>query len=88
MQGVHLAKEAGIPVSFATMIHRGNLGEFEQMRDFMERVGAIEWGIDLPVTAGALADHRDMLVSHEEAARDITQSCGQGKKKAYPISVV
>ncbi len=78
LKGVYAAKEAGIPVSFATMIHRGNLDEFGQMRGFMERIGAVEWGIDLPVATGALALHRSLLVSHEEAAPLMAFSYGGG----------
>ncbi|MBI4633420.1 MAG: radical SAM protein [Deltaproteobacteria bacterium] len=78
MQGVHRTKEAGIPFSFATMIHRGNLDEFELMRAFMEQIGAVEWGIDLPVTAGALENHRELLVSPEEAAPFMAFSYGGG----------
>ncbi len=44
MQGIHTAKDAGIPISFSTMIHRENLGEFDLMRDFINEMGAIEWG--------------------------------------------
>ncbi|MFH1148725.1 MAG: radical SAM protein, partial [Pseudomonadota bacterium] len=78
MQGIHAAKEAGMSVSFATMIHRGNLDEFDRMRDFMERIGAVEWGIDLPVRAGSLKNHPGLLVHYEEAAAFMRYAYGGG----------
>lgn len=78
MKGVHIARKAGIPVSFATMIHRGNLHEFDRMRDFMEQIGAIEWGIDLPVRTGSLENHQDLLVTCDEAASLMKYAYGGG----------
>ena len=67
MKGIQTAKDAGIPVSFATMIHRGNLDEFELMRNFVKQVDAVEWGIDLPVMAGSFTDHNNLMVPHDKA---------------------
>jgi len=78
MKGIIAAKEAGTAVSFATMIHRGNLDEFDRMGDFMEQTGAVEWGIDLPVTAGSLENHRHLLVQYEEAAPLLSYAFGGG----------
>ncbi|HLE18799.1 MAG TPA: radical SAM protein [Syntrophales bacterium] len=78
MKGIISAKEAGIAVSFATMIHRGNLGEFDRMGDFIEQIGALEWGIDLPVTAGFLENHRHLLVQYDEAAPLLSYAFGGG----------
>jgi radical SAM protein with 4Fe4S-binding SPASM domain len=60
------------------MIHRGNLDEFARMRDLMEEIGAVEWRIDLPVTAGTLENHRGLLVSPAEAAPLMAFSYGGG----------
>lgn len=78
MRGIRLAKEAGIAISIATMIHRGNLDEFERMGDFMEQIGVIEWGIDLPVPSGSLKDHQNLLVSYAEAAPFVAHAYGGG----------
>lgn len=78
LRGVQAAKNAGIPLSFATMIHRGNLEEFEQMQRFIKDMGAIEWGIDFPVPAGALRNHQDLLPSYEEAAPFMAYAYGGG----------
>jgi len=68
VRGMYAAKEAGLALSVATMVHRENLDEFERVHDLLEEIGAIEWGIDYPVLAGSLGNHRDLLVSYEEAA--------------------
>jgi radical SAM protein with 4Fe4S-binding SPASM domain len=78
MRGVQIAREAGIAISFATMIHRDNLDEFPQMRDFLGQIGAIEWGIDLPAPAGSLEDHRNLLVPYKEAVPLMSYAYGGG----------
>ncbi len=78
MKGIHAARAAGISVSCATMIHAGNLDEFDRMRDFMDESGVIEWGIDVPAPAGTLENHRDLLVPYEEAARFMEYAYGGG----------
>lgn len=78
IQGMRVAKDVGIAVSVATMIHRGNLNEFERLRDFMDEIGVLEWGIDLPVTAGSLQEHRELLVPYAEAAPLMAYAYGGG----------
>ena len=78
VQGIKLAKESGIAVSVATMIHRGNLHDFERLRDFMEATGVLEWGIDLPAIAGSLLEHHELLVPCAEAAPLLDYAYGGG----------
>lgn len=78
IRGIYAAKEAGITISCATMIHQGNIHEFEQIGDFLEKIGAIEWGIDMPVPAGSLEDHRHVLVPYEEAVPLMKYAYGGG----------
>jgi radical SAM protein with 4Fe4S-binding SPASM domain len=68
MAGIRAAKEEGIPVSIATMIHSGNLDEFDHLRRFTEEIDAVEWGIDILCMAGSLEQNRDMAVPYEIAA--------------------
>lgn len=78
LRGMRIAQEAGIAVSVATMIHRGNLNDFERLRDFMEEMGVQEWGIDVPAPAGALLEHRELLVPYAEAAPLMAYAYGGG----------
>jgi len=78
MKGIQTATEAGIPVSFATMIHSGNLDEFELMRNYIEKIDAVEWGIDLPVMSGSLTNHEDLIVPYDKAVPLMAYSYGGG----------
>ena len=78
LQGIHKARNRGIPISFSTMIHRDNLDEFDRMRDFMAEIGAVEWGIEMPSITGALEDHPDLMVSYEMAAPFLAYAYGGG----------
>ncbi len=78
MAGIGAAREAGIPVSIATMVHRGNLGEFERLKGFVEEIKAREWGIDILCMAGALAENRELAVPYAAAAPLMAYAFGGG----------
>ena len=62
LAGIQAAREAGLPISIATMVHRKNLDEFDQLARLVEEIGAIDWGVDVPCPAGSLKEHSDLLV--------------------------
>ena len=76
--GIQAAGDAGVPISIATMIHHGNLHEFEELRRFTEEIGAIEWGIDVLCMAGSLKENRDLTVPYEKAVSFMAYSYGGG----------
>jgi radical SAM protein with 4Fe4S-binding SPASM domain len=78
MRGIRTVRDAGIAISVATMIHRGNLHQFERMRDLIEEIGAIEWGIDAPVLAGSFRNHPDLFFPYEQAAPLLAYAFGGG----------
>jgi radical SAM protein with 4Fe4S-binding SPASM domain len=78
MEGIKAAKNAGIQVSVATMIHKGNLEEFEQLSNFVEDTGVCEWGVDMLCMAGNLKKHRDILVLPENAVTYLKYAFGGG----------
>ena len=78
MAGIRAARGEGIPVSIATMIHRGNLDEIDQLRRFADEIEAKEWGIDILCMAGALEQNRDLAVSYEVAAPLMEHARGGG----------
>jgi radical SAM protein with 4Fe4S-binding SPASM domain len=78
LQGIHLATAAGIPVSISTMIHQYNLNEFERLRDFIEKIHAIEWGVDVMCVSGSLMKNPDLTVPYETAARYLKYGFGGG----------
>ena len=78
MNGIKTAREAGIPVSIATMIHRGNLEEFEPLARFMEDIDAVQWGVDILCMAGSLEQNPDLAVPYESAAPLMDYAFGGG----------
>ena len=56
LAGIQAVREAGLPLSIATMVHRRNLDEFDQLARLVEEIGAIEWGVDVPCAAGSLKE--------------------------------
>jgi radical SAM protein with 4Fe4S-binding SPASM domain len=82
MRGIEAARGAGITVSIATMIHAGNLDEFDRMGAFIDDIGASAWGIDLPCVAGRQGDNRPILVSPAEAAPLLRYAFGGGSHAA------
>lgn len=78
MAGIRAARGEGIPVSIATMIHGGNLREFDLLRRFTEEIEAREWGIDILCMAGSLEDNRDLAVPYEVAAPLMGYAFGGG----------
>jgi len=76
--GIQAARQAGLPLSIATMVHRKNLNEFEQLARLVEEIGAIEWGVDVPCLAGSLKKHPDLLVPYDEAVPFLSLFFGGG----------
>ncbi len=76
--GIEAARRAGRTISLATMIHRGNLREFERIRRYVEKIGAASWGIDILCEAGNLARNQRLLVPLPEAAPLLNYAFGGG----------
>jgi radical SAM protein with 4Fe4S-binding SPASM domain len=78
MAGIAAARREGIPVSIATMVHSGNLDEFERMRSYIEEIEAVQWGVDILCTAGSLRENRDIIVPYETAVPLMRYAFGGG----------
>ncbi|MFO7972731.1 MAG: radical SAM protein [Desulfobacterales bacterium] len=78
IQGIHLAVASGIPVSISTMIHQYNLNEFDRLREFIEEIHAVEWGVDVMCVSGSLMKNPDLTVPCETAARYLKYAFGGG----------
>jgi radical SAM protein with 4Fe4S-binding SPASM domain len=71
-------QEANIRVSVATMIHRRNLSEFDQMASLLQSKNVEEWNVDVPCVEGRLKENHDLQVSPSEAARFLAYGFGGG----------
>ena len=55
MAAIREALGMGMQVSVSTMVHRGNLGEFDAIDRLFVSLGIRDWTVDVPVIRGALA---------------------------------
>jgi len=78
MRGIESLRDAGVPVSIATMVHRENLDEFDRMAAFVEEINALSWGIDFPCAAGRLDPQNRLCVSPHTAAPLMRYAFGGG----------
>jgi len=78
MAGIQNIVDAGIRLSVATMVHRYNLDEFDEMSDLFINLGVVEWGVDVPCVAGNLSKHPDCAAPLEEAASRLGYAIGGG----------
>jgi len=52
MRAMHAVLNAGLDLSVATMVHRGNLNEFKGLSELISKLEVREWSIDYPCFAG------------------------------------
>lgn len=75
--GIESLRAAGKSVSIATMVHRHNLDELDELEAYVKRTGAESWTLDVPCEAGRMADGgRYLLPELEEAARQLVRAFG------------
>ncbi|MGB9617080.1 MAG: radical SAM/SPASM domain-containing protein [Desulfomonilaceae bacterium] len=68
LQAMESVKAAGLDLSVATMVHRENLSEWDEMQALVERYGVKEWNIDYPCKRGRWELHPDLYVEETIAA--------------------
>jgi radical SAM protein with 4Fe4S-binding SPASM domain len=78
MKGISSLNESGIPVSIATMAHKFNTSEFDEMETLFSKTGAISWSVDVPCIVGRLCENRDFILDLEEAAKFLKYGFGAG----------
>lgn len=78
LAGIRAARQAGLAISIATMVHAGNLQEFERLNEFVREIEATDWGIDVPCVTGALAGNQELSVPHAQAAACLRYAYGGG----------
>jgi radical SAM protein with 4Fe4S-binding SPASM domain len=71
-------QEADIRVSIATMIHRGNLNQFDSLASLIQSKKIGEWNVDLPCITGRMEENRDLWISPEEAGPFLQYGYGGG----------
>jgi radical SAM protein with 4Fe4S-binding SPASM domain len=69
LKAMKAIKDAGLDLSVATMIHSGNIEEFDEMEALFRELGVLEWSIDYPCSEGRWGENPDLLVDGNIAAR-------------------
>jgi radical SAM protein with 4Fe4S-binding SPASM domain len=78
LQAIDHLQESHIRVSIATMIHRGNVKEFEAMDTLIRSRNIEEWNIDQPCLEGRLKENQHLFVPPSEAGRLLRYGFGGG----------
>jgi radical SAM protein with 4Fe4S-binding SPASM domain len=78
MDAVRRALEAGFAVSVSTMVHPGNLRQFEDMERMFRKLGIRDWSVDIPCKEGYLKDHPEFHLLPEEGGRYLRYGFGEG----------
>ncbi|MFZ3384121.1 MAG: radical SAM protein, partial [Candidatus Methanoperedens sp.] len=82
MKGISNLNEYGIPVSIATMVHKFNTGEFDEMEKLFSKTGAISWSVDVPCIVGSLCENKDFVLDLKEAANFLKYGFGAGSHES------
>ncbi|MBI5212173.1 MAG: radical SAM protein [Nitrospirae bacterium] len=72
------AIDIGTTVSIATMIHRENLVEFDEMDRLFRKIGVKDWTVDAPCISGNLKDNLLFQVAPEVAGKYLNYGFGDG----------
>lgn len=78
MRGVINLQSSGIPVSIATMAHKYNAEEFDEMQKLFSGMNIISWSVDVPCKTGNLQDHQDIMLDLKGAAPLLNYGFGAG----------
>jgi radical SAM protein with 4Fe4S-binding SPASM domain len=78
MEAVKLALAAGFDVSISTMIHLGNLADFDGMDRLFKSMGIKDWTVDVPCPIGRLKENAAFSVTPEQGGKYLSYGYGGG----------
>jgi len=78
MDAVQRSRDAGFDVSIATMVHRSNLADFDNMERLFKGMGIKSWSVDIPCNTGRLRGHASLLVDPDEGGKYLGYGYGEG----------
>jgi radical SAM protein with 4Fe4S-binding SPASM domain len=78
MKSVEMALGFGMPVSVATMVHRENRPEFDEMQRLFQGLGIRDWTVDVPCLEGNFKDNDALQVSPELGGKFLDYGFGGG----------
>ncbi len=84
LEAIRLALNAGFAVSVSTMVHRANLGDFDEMERLFKSLGIKDWTVDVPTAAGRLKENVELTISPEEGGKCLGYGYGDGLHTSVP----
>lgn len=78
MACIENAAESGLDVSVSTMVHPGNLGDFDEMHRTFTRLGLKDWTVDIPCHEGNLRENPAFGLRPDEAGKYLAYGFGDG----------
>lgn len=76
VKAMHSVRQVGLDLSVASMIHRENLAEWDEMSKLIKDLGAREWNVDYPCVKGRWLAGSGSAVDLEEAAERMRYGFG------------
>ena len=70
--------DAGFEVSVSTMVHPGNLEDFDDMEKLFKSLGVKDWTVDVPCIEGRLRDSHELTVTPEIGGKYLGYGYGGG----------
>ena len=78
IRGLHNALDAGFEVSVSTMVHPGNLGDFDAMETLFKTMKIKDWSVDIPCIAGRLKQNDVFQIDPESGGNYLRYGFGEG----------
>jgi MoaA/NifB/PqqE/SkfB family radical SAM enzyme len=72
MQTVRLAQDAGFDVSIATMVHAGNLDDFDALDKMFRTMGIKDWTVDVPCRRRSTGEKEHRLAGKPRGRQEIS----------------
>jgi len=76
VEAMKAVRAVGLDLSVATMVHRGNIDQFDELRDFVSEMEAREWNIDYPCMKGRWEDCPGLVVEPGIAVEKMAMAFG------------
>jgi radical SAM protein with 4Fe4S-binding SPASM domain len=78
MNALELCTEKGFAVSVATMVHRSNINDLEEMQAIFTKAGVLEWTVDIPCPSGRMSGDSRFFLSPEDGGKYLKYGFGKG----------
>jgi radical SAM protein with 4Fe4S-binding SPASM domain len=78
MKAVQRSLDHGLHVSIATMVHPGNLRDFDEMEKLFQGMGIKEWTVDVPCITGGLEENSEFQIGPDVGGRYLKYGYGDG----------